>query len=320
MSDSPRQSDHIYWIETDKVKPNPMQPRHSVNEDSLKNLAASIREYGILQPLVVSRIEREVPTGTAVEYELIAGERRWRAAVMLGLREVPAVVRREESDKIKLELAIVENVQREDLNPIDRAMAYKRLMEEFGMYQREIAFRIGKSRESVANALRLLNLEDEFKEGIIAGKITEGHARPLLMLEGHKEEQKKLYENIISSNLSVREAEQFARSVALERSRKFRRAIDEEAKLAEEELGHFLGTRVLITRDRMGKGQIAIEFFSSEELGGIVKKIRTEAHNEASVDESGDAHTAQDGNTKDSAASSLADTTLTIDDLKDFTV
>ena len=140
------------------------------------------------------------------------------------------------------------------------------------------------------------------------------------MLEGHKEEQKKLYENIISSNLSVREAEQFARSVALERSRKFRRAIDEEAKLAEEELGHFLGTRVLITRDRMGKGQIAIEFFSSEELGGIVKKIRTEAHNEASVDESGDAHTAQDGNTKDSAASSLADTTLTIDDLKDFTV
>jgi len=274
MSEEQKARDHIFYIEVAKIQPNPYQPRKEFNEQALKSLASSIREYGILQPLVVTRVEREVPMGTEVGYELIAGERRWRASQLAGLTEVPAVIRRQESAKVKLEIALIENVQREDLNPIERAIAYQQLIDEFGLSQRQVAERIGKSREVVANTLRLLNLPELYQQSLVGGDIFEGHSRPLLMLTDYPEEQEKLFHDIIEQKLSVREAEERSRSIAIERSTKFKRPIDPEIKAVEEELSGNLGARVQIVKDKNGKGRISIEFFSSEELRGIADRVR----------------------------------------------
>lgn len=271
--DSERPKEYVFWIEVEKIKPNPMQPRHDFDDASLQSLAGSIREYGILQPLVVSRVEKEVPTGQAVEYELIAGERRLKAATLLGLREVPVIIRKEETAKVKLEIALVENVQREDLNPIERATAFKRLIDEFGLMQREVAERVGKSRESITNSIRILNLPEALKTNIARGAISEGHARPLLMLTDHPQDQEELFQEIVAKNLSVREAERISRRVAAERARNRSTVPDPETRAMEDKLGNFLGTRVFITKDRGGKGRISIEFFSEEEFLGITRKL-----------------------------------------------
>jgi len=271
--DGERPKESVFWIETEKIKPNPMQPRHDFDGVALQSLADSIREYGILQPLVVCRVEKEVPTGRAVEYELIAGERRLRAAILLGLREIPVIIRKEETAKVKLELALVENVQREDLNPIERALAFKRLVDDFGLLQREVAQRVGKSREVIANSLRLLNLPETLKANIARGAISEGHARPLLMLTDHPQDQEELFQEIVAKNLSVREAERISRRIAAERAKSRTTASDPETRAMEDKLGNFLGTRVFITKDRGGKGRISIEFFSEEELHGITRKL-----------------------------------------------
>ncbi len=194
----------IFHIETDKIQPNPFQPRRDFDEEQLMELAQSVREFGIIQPLVVSKIEKETPYGTAIEYQLIAGERRLRAAKIAGLPRVPAVVRRAPEDREKFEMAIVENVQRADLNPIESARSYAKLSEQFGMTQREIAARMGKSRETIANAMRLLNLPTEMQDAIAGGKISESQGRVLLAL-ADPIKQKYLFEQVTTTNVSVRE-------------------------------------------------------------------------------------------------------------------
>lgn len=274
MIEDPKQKENVFWIEVDKIKPNPYQPRTEFDEAALKGLAESIRQYGILQPLVVTRMERHLDDGgMVVEYELVAGERRFRASQLVGLREVPVIIRRDEPAKVRLELAIVENVQRQDLNPIERALAYKRLAEEFGVDQKEIANRIGKSRESVANTMRMLMLPSDMQEAVRTGAITEGHTRPLLMLSGRPEQQRELFEDILSHHISVREAERISRRIARERARKVDDLPSAETRAVEERLEQILGTRVIISKEAGGRGRIAIEFFSDEELYGITSKL-----------------------------------------------
>src|SRR5665213_2498710 len=191
--------DSIFWVEVDRIKPNPFQPRKTFDEAALQSLAESIRSYGVLQPLTVTRKEIEKPgEGIAVEYELIAGERRLRASKLAGLREVPVLIRAQyDDDKTKLEIAIIENLQREDLNAIDRARAFAKLVDEFGFKHTQIAEKVGKSREYVSNTIRLLVLPQEIQDGLAEGKISEGHTRPLLMLTDRPEEQNTLYREIM---------------------------------------------------------------------------------------------------------------------------
>lgn len=258
-----------------KIRPNPLQPRREFDETQLKELAESIREYGVLQPIVVTRKElggeAAATAGRAlsVEYELLAGERRLRAAKLIGLPQIPAIIRDDTSDKVKLELALVENLQRADLNPIEKARAFKQLIDQFGLRQADVAEKIGKSREVVSNTLRLLNLPEAMQEAVAAGKITEGHTRPLLMLSGHPDDQSQLYQNILAQSMSVREAERAARFIARDRARA---SLDPETRSLQEKLENALGTRVHIEK-RGPKGKIYIEFFSDEELKSISEKI-----------------------------------------------
>lgn len=273
MHDEPKAKESVFWIPTDKIKPNPYQPRTEFDEAALKGLAESIRSYGILQPLVVTRIEREGENGITVEYELVAGERRFRAASMLGLREVPVIIRREEPAQVRLELALVENIQRQDLNAIEKAKAYKRLIDEFGMDYKTLSEQIGKSREAITNTIRILNLPEFMQQAVAEGKITEGHTRPLLMLSGRPEEQRELFEDIMEHSISVREAERISRRIARERARKVDDLPSAETRAVEERLGSLLGTRVEIHKESGGRGKISIEFFSDEELYGITSKL-----------------------------------------------
>lgn len=268
--------DSIFWIEIEKISPNPYQPRREFDEARLKDLADSIRQYGVLQPLVVTRKEKETPEGgLAVEYELIAGERRLRASKLAGLSQVPAIIRASADDaRTKLELAIIENLQREDLNAIDRARAFERLVTEFKFKHGEVAAKIGKSREYVSNSLRLLSLSEEVQQALIEGKISEGHTRPLLMLVDHPEEQTTLYKEILFKRLTVREAEAIARRVAVERVRRKEPNIDAEIIEMEQKLTESLGTRVKIERKEQG-GKIVIDFFTNDDLNTILSLIGT---------------------------------------------
>lgn len=266
--EQPKAKESVFWLELERVKPNPFQPRREFDELALKELADSIKEYGVLQPIVVMRIQNDFTQGL-VGYELLAGERRLRAAKIAGLTQIPAIIRNEPSSKLKLEMALVENLQREDLNPIEKAAAFKRLMDEFGLLQREVALKVGKSRESVANTMRLLSLPKEMQDAVASGTVSEGHTRPLLMLVEHKEEQKALYEDIITKNISVREAELLSRNIATERARAF---FDPMMKNLQELAENALGTRVRIEKKGV-KGKISIDFFSEEELKSILNKI-----------------------------------------------
>lgn len=267
-------NDSVFWIEVDKIKPNPFQPRREFDEEQLKSLADSIRQYGVLQALVVTR--KEVPKedgGLAVEYELIAGERRLRASKMAGLAQVPVLIRAGEDDNLmKLELAIIENVQREDLNPIDRAYAFEKLVKEFGFKHIQIAEKIGKSREYVSNTLRLLALPAEIKQALSEGKITEGHSRPLMMLCDRPEEQAVLFKEILYKKLTVREAESISRKIAYEKIRKVNSSFDPELLDIEDKLEEAFGTRVKIEKKEVG-GKITIDFFSNEDLRLILDTV-----------------------------------------------
>ena len=193
----------IFWIEVDKVKPNPFQPRKEFDEARLNDLALSLRQYGMLQPIVVTRREVERPDGGLfTEYELISGERRLRASKLAGLKEVPALIREgQDTDKAKLELAIIENLQREDLNPVERAKAFKQLVDEFALKHIEVAEKVGKSREYVSNTIRLLLLPDVVLQALSEGKIAEGHTRPILMLVDHPEQQINLFKEIMMKKM-----------------------------------------------------------------------------------------------------------------------
>ncbi|HEY9585033.1 MAG TPA: ParB/RepB/Spo0J family partition protein [Candidatus Paceibacterota bacterium] len=264
----------IFWIEVEKIKPNPYQPRKEFDEVHLQGLADSIRQYGVLQPLVVTRKEEERPDGGLnVEYELIAGERRLRASKLAGVARVPAIIQSGIDDpRLKLELAIIENLQREDLNPVDRALAFARLAQEFSFKHTEIAKKVGKSREYVSNSLRLLVLPQEVLDALSSGKITEGHARPLMMLADKKDEQQTLFKEIVVKQLTVREAEQIARRVAQDRLRK-KLPPDPEMEQIEKELAETLGTRVSIERRQVGGGKLVIDFFSSDDLRTLLEKV-----------------------------------------------
>lgn len=259
----------IYWVEVDRIKPNPFQPRKEFDPAALASLAESIRQYGVLQPLTVTRKETEIPgEGIRVEYELIAGERRLRASKLAGLYQVPVVIRRaEDSDQMKLELAIIENLQREDLNAVDRAKAFKQLVDQFSLKHAEIGKKVGKSREYVSNSLRILLLPQEMQDAVVAGEITEGHTRPLLMLLERPEEQKVLFEDIKLKRLNVRDTEQLARRIATEKTRKG--DLTPELLTLERELSDSLGTRVRIEKKEKGAGKLIVEFFSAEDLAHL---------------------------------------------------
>lgn len=272
----PRRGESIFWIEINKIGPNPFQPRREFDEEALKGLASSIREHGVLQPILVTKQEIETPTGLEVRYQLIAGERRWRAAERAGLSQIPAIIRRGiPDDRIRLELALIENVQREDLNAMERARAFKQLVDEFHMVQREIADRIGKSREMVANTLRLLSLPLEIQEALQAGSITEGHARAVLIAGEDTVKQFQVFRDITADRLNVRETESRARQVAGKTFTPRRRAAnvqDPEMREWQSRLQERFGTKVQL--QRMGeRGKIVVEFYSEEELRGILDKL-----------------------------------------------
>ena len=257
----------IFWVEVDKIKPNPFQPRREFDEAKLQDLARSIRQYGVIQPLTVTRKEIQKPDGgIATEYELVAGERRLRASKIAGVTTVPALIRDvEDDDKTKLELAIVENLQREDLNPVDRAKAFEQLVKEFGFKHAEVAEKVGKSREYVSNSIRLLALPQEMLDALMAGKINEGHTRPLLMLVDRTAEQQVLFKEIMLKRLTVRDSESIARRIAYDRVRKKEYIYAPEILEMERELGEALGTRVAIEPKENG-GKLIIDFMGEDDL------------------------------------------------------
>ena len=262
----------IFWVEVDRIRPNPFQPRKVFDETALASLAESLRQYGVLQPLTVTRKEIEKPgEGISVEYELIAGERRLRAAKIAGIAQVPVVIRSgEDDDRMKLELAIIENLQREDLNAVDRALAFHKLANDFGLKHAEIGKRVGKSREYVSNTLRILMLPTVIQDSLRAGEISEGHTRPLLMLVDRPDEQRTLFKDIVDKRLTVRDSESLARRIAVDKSRKG--DLTPELLLLEREFTDALGTRVRIEKKEEG-GKLLIDFFSAEDREHIRKLI-----------------------------------------------
>ena len=262
----------VFQIETDKIAPNPHQPRRDFDAQSLQELANSVREFGVIQPLIVTKIERESSRGWDVSYELVAGERRLMASKIAGLRTVPAVIRQVPQDHEKLELAITENVQRANLNPIEFARAIARLQEEFKLTQREIATRLGKSREAVANSVRLLSLPSEIQEAVSAGKVSESQARLLLSVDDVAQRE-KLFQEITAGNLTVREISSRVRQWKGKPELETRKAIDPELLALKEELESALGAPVEIRKEGSG-GKLTINFYSKEELEGILAKFK----------------------------------------------
>jgi len=281
----------IFHIEVDKIKPNPFQPRKNFDPEALNELANSIREYGVLHPLVVTKIETPLPNGTSVEYQLISGERRLMASKLAGLERVPAIVKAAMSDKERLELAIIENIQRENLNPLETARAYVKLQEQFGLTQREIAVRVGKSRESVANTMRLLNLPTFAQDALSENKINESQARLLLMISDIKEQQ-LIFNDLVSNSLSVRELKSRIRgkkdavgsvpAVPRHSVPAMNLKADPEILSLEEQLMEVLGTKVKVQSEGDG-GKLMINFYSKEELHGLIDKLVQKKMSEAAM-------------------------------------
>lgn len=250
-------------VDVDSIVPNPRQPRQALDPQALQELATSIKEQGLVQPVVVTQVEGR--------YQLLVGERRWRAAKLAGLEMVPVVIR-EATPQQMVELALVENLQREDLNPLETATAYQQLVDEFGMTQQQVADRVGKNRVTVTNTLRLLNLPAKVKEALLADDISEGHARALLRLRGAKQQVQAL-EAIIKGALSVRQTEQLVRRMVEEpKTRPKPAEKSPELKALEDKFRQALGTKLSLTRGNRG-GKLVIYFFSEEELQGIYDLI-----------------------------------------------
>jgi ParB family chromosome partitioning protein len=248
-------------VEIFKIISNPHQPRKDFNEERLKELSESIKKNGIIQPILVTK--------RGDQLEIIAGERRLKAAKLAGLSKVPVIIR-EANEQQKLELAIIENIQRHDLNPIEEANSYLKLSQEFGLNQEEVAQKVGKSRSAVANRLRLLQLPSEIQKALIEEKITEGHAKAILAVSD-PEKQRALFEMIIKDKLTVRQVEGKTREISV---RKHKRLIniDPEIKAVEDKLVGALGTKVKLNQSGQG-GKIIIEFYSKEELNSLIEKI-----------------------------------------------
>lgn len=253
------------------IAPNPRQPRSQLDERALNELADSIREHGLIQPLIVVRTSEE-------QYTLIAGERRWRAAQIAGLESVPVVIK-DAAPQQMLEMALVENIQRADLNPLEEASAFKQLIEEFGLTQEQIAQRVGKSRVTVANTLRLLKLPEPIKARLADGLITEGHARALLIITDSLVQQ-RLLSQIVKHGLNVRQTEELVRrliedhptAVKKPSSGAPQRSSGADTRALEERMRRALGTKVILSRSKKG-GTIVIHFYSEEELDAIYRRI-----------------------------------------------
>lgn len=272
------QGDSIFWVEVEKIVPNPFQPRREFDEQKLRELSESVRMYGILQPLTVTRKEIQKEDGTFyTEYELIAGERRLRASKLAGLSQVPVIIREgEDSEQEKLELAIIENLQREDLNAVDRALAFRQLADVFGLSHTQVAKKVGRSREYVSNSIRLLALPDYMLSALRQAEMTEGHARTLLMLNDRPEEQDVVFREILMKKLSVREVERIVRKIATDKVRKKNPGeFDAELIEIEKKFMETLGTRVQIQKTDYG-GRLTIDYFSVDDLEGMLTRMKVE--------------------------------------------
>lgn len=252
-------------IPIDSIQPNPHQPRREMAQVELEELAASIREHGIIQPLIVTR------EGLSDRYTLIAGERRLRAAAMAGLSTVPAIIR-DASELQRLELALIENIQRENLSPLEAAEAYQALAEEFGLSHDEIASQVGKSRVAVTNTIRLLKLPDNVLQALEDGRISEGHARALLALP-NSQAQSAALQTILKHNFTVRQTEELTRKLGGEKPRTIQKPVKpSEVRDLEERMRGRLGTKVSIQHGKHG-GSIVIHYYSQEELEALVEQI-----------------------------------------------
>ncbi len=259
----------IQELDITKIVPNPYQPRKIFDPEGLKELADSIKEHGVIQPVVVT----ETPTG----YELVVGERRFRASQLAGIAKIPAIIKKQLQDQTKLEVALIENIQRRELNPIEEAQAYDRLIKTFNLTQDQVAKKVGKSRPAITNTLRLLNLPAEIQRAVIEGKITEGHARAILGLSD-MERQLQMFRTVLEQGLNVRQVEAKVREFTARRQMDAA-APDPKLMALETELRGKLGTQVKIQRQGRG-GRITIDFFSEEELDDIIHKMAEEQKNE----------------------------------------
>ena len=250
-------------LKINQIEPNREQPRKKFDEQALEELADSIRQFGILQPLIVQEKEKY--------YEIIAGERRWRAAKLVGLKEIPVVIRKM-SEQEMVEISLIENIQRENLNPIEEAAAYKRLLEEFHLTQEEIAERVAKSRTAVTNSMRLLKLDERVQQMVVDEMLSTGHARALLAIED-PDLQFQTANKIYNERLSVREVEKLVKNIGKEKSSKKEKDLQQEAVFQdlEEKMKVSLGTKVSINRKDDKKGRIEIEYYSMEELERVME-------------------------------------------------
>jgi ParB family chromosome partitioning protein len=272
--------ENVFYVEVSKIQPNPDQPRSNFDQEALAELARSIRKYGVLQPLLVSKIEEDLPRGRAVTYQLIAGERRWRAAQLAGLPQVPVIIRDDltpEASSVKskrLEIALIENLQRTDLNAIEQAEAYVRLAAEFGLRQAEIAEKVGKSREAVANIMRLLNLPEYVKDAVRAGTLPGTSARALLPFQKDPARQRQMYDALVSGGFNTRDVEYAASAVKAATGRRLFRH-NEKFDETMDTLSRYLGAPVIIraAHGSSRAGQIVIRFVSPEHLEELVDKI-----------------------------------------------
>ncbi|KKS92569.1 MAG: chromosome segregation DNA-binding protein, chromosome partitioning protein, ParB family [Parcubacteria group bacterium GW2011_GWC1_43_12] len=262
----------IYNVEVSKVKPNPHQPRMEMDPISLKDLAESIKQHGILQPLIATKIVKESPHGQDVEYQLIAGHRRYEASKMIGLSHVPVIIR-DITEQQKLELALVENLQRSDLNAIERAKAFKELQEEFNLTHEEIAEKVGKSREAVTNTLRLLNLPKAIQSAVESGRISEGHGRAILGTKNIAA-QMALMDEVVEKNLSVRQAEERTREVYVHDHNR-RLVYDPELKRLSRKIELYFGRKAHIKKSGLG-GKVWIDYRDKDDLMELIKKLTGE--------------------------------------------
>lgn len=259
----------ITTVKIEKVEPNRNQPRKYFNEEKLEELAESIKINGIVEPLLVQKKDDY--------YEIVAGERRWRAAKKAGLGEVPVIIK-ELTDQQVFEISLIENIQREQLNPIEEALAFKRLLEEFSLTQEEIAKRVSKSRSVIANSMRLLKLDDRVQQMVISGELSIGHARAILVIEDN-EKQIEYAQNAVKNNLTVRDVEKEMKSMSNKKAEKQKipSKIDDQTVAVyaetEEHLKEIFGTKVTIHMKEKGKGSIEIEYYSSEQLDQIIEII-----------------------------------------------
>lgn len=264
----PEKRESIHMLSINEIKPNKKQPRKNFEEDKILQLKQSIEEHGIIQPLVLKKDKNG--------YIIIAGERRWRAAKEAGIKEVPVVIMDNLEDREVLELSLIENIQREDLNPIEEALAYKSLINDFNLTQQELSHRIGKSRVAITNCMRLLNLDERVQEYIIDKVISEGHGRAILALE-NGDEQYRISQQIIDEELSVRETERLIKNINESKLKEKKDKVKETNPFyndLQETLQNYFGTKVILNAKGKDKGKLEIEYYSKEDLNRIIELLK----------------------------------------------